>query len=57
MDAKIQVMVLIYKLALKVFPGHVWYLSDTLIGLAFFDNRVSDNVKVKIVKSLDKKLN
>lgn len=44
----------IYKLALKVFSGHLWYLSDTLIGLAFFDNRVSDDIKLKMVKSLDK---
>ena len=24
------------KAAVKIFPGHVWYLSETLIGLAFF---------------------
>jgi hypothetical protein len=44
----------IYKLALKVFSGYLWYLSDELIGLAFFDYRVSDDIKLKMVKALDK---
>jgi hypothetical protein len=44
----------IYKLALKVFSGHLWYLSDTLTGLEFLDFRVSDDIKLKIVKNFDK---
>jgi len=42
----------VYKLALKVFPGHLWYLSDTLIGLAFFDYQVP--IKIKMIKALEK---
>jgi len=44
----------IYKLALKVFSGHLWYLNDTLIGLAFFDSRVPNNIKAQMVTALDK---
>jgi hypothetical protein len=44
----------IYKLALKVFLSHLWYLNDTLIGLAFFDSRVPDNIIAQMVTALDK---
>lgn len=42
----------IYKLALKVFSVYLCYLSN--IGLVFIDNRISDDIKVKIVKALNK---
>jgi hypothetical protein len=44
----------IYKLVLKVFLSHLWYLNDTLIGLAFFDSRIPDNIKAQMVTALDK---
>lgn len=47
-------MVGMYKLALKVFLSNLWYLNDTLIGLAFFDSRVPDNIKTQMVTALDK---
>jgi len=32
---------------MKSFTGrHLWYLSETLMGLAFFDSQVSDEVRV-----------
>jgi len=41
--------------AAKSFARHLWYLSETLIGLAFFDTKVSSEMKVNMVKSLVKK--
>uniref|UniRef100_A0A2S2PCY9 Uncharacterized protein n=1 Tax=Schizaphis graminum TaxID=13262 RepID=A0A2S2PCY9_SCHGA len=41
--------------AAKSFSRHLWYLSETLIGLAFFDSKVSSEMKVNMVKSLVKK--
>jgi len=32
------------KTAMKSITGHLWYLSETSIGFAFFDSRVSDEV-------------
>jgi hypothetical protein len=46
---------LIADAATKSFSRHLWYLSETLIGLAFFDNKVSSEMKVDMVKSLEKK--
>lgn len=31
---------------------HLWYLSETLVGLAFFDSNVSHEVKDKMVKAM-----
>ena len=45
----------IAKAAIKSFSGHLWYLSEILVGLAFFDSAVSAEVKSAIVKALDKK--
>jgi hypothetical protein len=41
----------IYKLALKVFSGHLWYLID---NLEFLDFRVSNDIKFKMVKASNK---
>jgi hypothetical protein len=40
------------KAALHSFSGHLWYLSETLVGLSFFDSRVSDDTKVAMVAAL-----
>lgn len=32
--------------------GHTWYLSNILIGLAFFDKRIDDQTKIKMIQSL-----
>lgn len=38
--------------ALKKIKNHLWYLSETLVGLAFFDERVSDETKTQMVSAL-----
>lgn len=38
--------------ALRKFSNHLWYLSEDLIALAFFDGSVSNEVKVKMVKNM-----
>lgn len=40
--------------ALKSFTGHLWYLSETLIALAFFDEIVSFETKCEMVLALYK---
>lgn len=42
------------KAALKSFLGHLWYLSESLIGLSFFDKLVSEATKKKMVEALSK---
>jgi len=42
------------KAAIKSFSGHLWYLSEILVGFAFFDSAVSAEVKSAMVKALDK---
>jgi len=37
-------------IAMKKFLGHLWYLSEELIALAFFDDEVPNDVKRKIVR-------
>jgi hypothetical protein len=39
--------------ATKSSSRHLWYLSVSLIGLAPFDNKVSSEMKVNMIKSLD----
>ena len=39
--------------ALKKFMGHLWYLSEELVALAFFDDEVSTETKTKMVRALD----
>ncbi len=39
--------------AIKSFSGHLWYLSETLVGLAFFDSEVSNEMKSAMVAALD----
>jgi len=39
------------KEAVKSFSSHLWYLSETLIGLAFFDADVSIDEKVNMVRA------
>ncbi|XP_025424087.1 uncharacterized protein LOC112693307 [Sipha flava] len=46
---------LIADAAIKSFSRHLWYLSETLIGLAFFDYKVCPEMKIRMVKSLEKK--
>lgn len=43
------------KAAIKSFSGHLWYLSEILVGFAFFDNDVSSEMKLAMVAALDKK--
>lgn len=38
--------------ATKSFSNHLWYLSDTLIALAFFDRELSNEVKVAMINKL-----
>ena len=40
--------------ALTTFRRHLWYLSEQLVGLAFFDDEVTDEMKVQIVSALTK---
>lgn len=39
--------------AIKSFSGHLWYLSEFLVGLAFFDTAVSAEQKSAMVTALD----
>lgn len=39
---------------LKTMKRHLWYLSETLVGLAFFDRTIDDEEKRKMVLSLAK---
>lgn len=41
--------------ALKVFSRHLWYLSEHLVGLSFFDDQISVTTKIKMVSALNKK--
>ena len=41
--------------ATTVFSRHLWYLSETLVGFAFFDDQVTLEVKRKMVKNLKDK--
>ncbi|KYN05953.1 hypothetical protein ALC62_03109, partial [Cyphomyrmex costatus] len=38
--------------AVKKFTGHLWYLNEELVGLAFFDSTVSSDTKEKMVAAL-----
>ena len=40
--------------ALKSFSNHLWYLSEMLIGLAFFDSDIDVEVKVDMVRALQR---
>jgi len=40
------------KAANKSFTGHLSYLSETLMGLAFFDSRVSDEGRLAMVTAM-----
>jgi len=42
----------LYRKALKKFLGHLWYLSEELVALAFFDDKVSVTTKRKMVEAL-----
>lgn len=39
-------------IAINKFSEYIWYLSETLIGLSFFDNKVSIDEKPSMVISL-----
>ena len=41
------------KVALNALQRHLWYLSEELVGLAFFDERISYQDKRKMVEKLD----
>ena len=41
--------------AIKSFSGHLWYLSEILVGLAFFDSEVPTATKSAMVAALDNK--
>ena len=40
--------------AIKTFSGHLWYLSEVLVGLAFFDPSVPVEMKIAMVAALRK---
>ena len=40
--------------AVKKFLGHLWYLSEDLVGLALFDARVPDEEKRRMVRAMEK---
>ena len=40
--------------ALNKLSGHLWYLSEELVALAFFDQEVPDDMKRQMVVSLSK---
>lgn len=42
------------KAAVKSFKGHLWYLSEMLVTLALFDDRVSNDEKIKMIAALEK---
>ncbi|KAE9530083.1 hypothetical protein AGLY_011545 [Aphis glycines] len=42
----------ISKSALKKMCGHLWYLTPEATSLAFFDDRVSSQTKIKMVKAM-----
>lgn len=42
----------ISNVAIKKMCGHLWYLSDEAVGLAFFDNSIPFDLKAKMVQSL-----
>ncbi|KAL1448549.1 hypothetical protein WDU94_015582 [Cyamophila willieti] len=39
---------------LKKFKNHLWYLSDENLGFAFFDDELSDTLRIKMVKAQEK---
>ncbi|KAK5645149.1 hypothetical protein RI129_006449 [Pyrocoelia pectoralis] len=41
--------------AVKSFSGHLWYLSETLVGLPFFDSKVPSELKVKMMTTIQTK--
>ena len=43
----------ISKVSLKKLSGHLWYLSEELVALAFFDDKVSNETKRKMVQGLN----
>lgn len=44
------------RVALEKFTGnHLWYLSDTLVGLAFFDKSLSIDIKKKMAMAISRK--
>ena len=45
---------IVCKAAVKSFSRHLWYLSETLVGLALFDSRVNVDIKRKMVLALNK---
>ena len=40
--------------AARAFARHLWYLSESLVSLSFFDSDVSLSIKREMVKALDK---
>jgi hypothetical protein len=42
------------KAAIKSFTGHLWYINEVLVGLAFFDSEVNSDTKVDMVTALQR---
>ena len=42
--------------AMKSFSNHLWYLSETLIGLAFFDDDVTVDEKIDMARALKREV-
>ncbi len=38
---------------IKKFSGHLWYLTDETVALAFFDSNVSFEIKSKMVQKIN----
>ena len=43
---------MISKAAMKSFMGHLWYMSESLVGVAFFDPMVDTETKIAMVNAL-----
>ena len=43
------------QVALKAFKRHLWYLSEDLIGLSLFDERVPNDEKDRMVENFKKR--
>jgi hypothetical protein len=44
----------IARVAIKSLSAHLWYLSEPLVGLAFFDSEVPNDMKAAMVKALER---
>lgn len=55
LDKYKQTNAVVAKAAMTSFSRHLWYLSEVLVGLAFFDSDVSTEIKSAMVAALNNK--